>query len=276
MTSSCNLPYVREDEWEGLAPEITHFEPRDALVWAHGLRDPRVVAGATAGKQRRWSTRRTRRGGPGARTRQDPSRPGGRERATSGRCREADEVAPSSAAFGRRRGAVPPHRLRARADPTAEGVEASTAEGTRALGAAALSSSGRAGVAAPPELGEGTGGAGTPSARPVPRCSRSPHASRSPERRLAAPRLSVRPFGRARADAGARWPVQSSANPTGERMLRGWDSSRGSGGATAPRRRILPERRPWWCRWSTTRRRSFEVLREGGSSRALEAVVRAR
>ena len=27
-----NLPYVREDEWEGLEPEITRFEPREALV----------------------------------------------------------------------------------------------------------------------------------------------------------------------------------------------------------------------------------------------------
>ncbi len=27
-----NLPYVREDEWEGLAPEITRYEPRGALV----------------------------------------------------------------------------------------------------------------------------------------------------------------------------------------------------------------------------------------------------
>jgi release factor glutamine methyltransferase len=27
-----NFPYVREDEWEGLAPEITRFEPREALV----------------------------------------------------------------------------------------------------------------------------------------------------------------------------------------------------------------------------------------------------
>jgi release factor glutamine methyltransferase len=27
-----NLPYVSEDEWEGLAPEIREFEPRDALV----------------------------------------------------------------------------------------------------------------------------------------------------------------------------------------------------------------------------------------------------
>jgi release factor glutamine methyltransferase len=27
-----NLPYVSEGEWEGLAPELTRFEPRDALV----------------------------------------------------------------------------------------------------------------------------------------------------------------------------------------------------------------------------------------------------
>jgi release factor glutamine methyltransferase len=27
-----NLPYVREDEWEALAPEITRYEPRQALV----------------------------------------------------------------------------------------------------------------------------------------------------------------------------------------------------------------------------------------------------
>ena len=27
-----NLPYVREDEWEGLQPEITDYEPRGALV----------------------------------------------------------------------------------------------------------------------------------------------------------------------------------------------------------------------------------------------------
>jgi release factor glutamine methyltransferase len=27
-----NLPYVREDEWQGLAPEIIEHEPRDALV----------------------------------------------------------------------------------------------------------------------------------------------------------------------------------------------------------------------------------------------------
>ena len=27
-----NLPYVRDDEWAGLAPEITRYEPREALV----------------------------------------------------------------------------------------------------------------------------------------------------------------------------------------------------------------------------------------------------
>jgi release factor glutamine methyltransferase len=31
-----NLPYVREDEWPGLAPEITRWEPREALVPAAG------------------------------------------------------------------------------------------------------------------------------------------------------------------------------------------------------------------------------------------------
>jgi len=31
-----NLPYVREDEWAGLAPEITRWEPREALVPAAG------------------------------------------------------------------------------------------------------------------------------------------------------------------------------------------------------------------------------------------------
>lgn len=29
---SANLPYVREDEWHGLAPEIRRYEPREALV----------------------------------------------------------------------------------------------------------------------------------------------------------------------------------------------------------------------------------------------------
>jgi release factor glutamine methyltransferase len=27
-----NLPYVREDEWDSLQPEIGHWEPREALV----------------------------------------------------------------------------------------------------------------------------------------------------------------------------------------------------------------------------------------------------
>ncbi len=27
-----NLPYVSEDEWQRLAPEITRYEPREALV----------------------------------------------------------------------------------------------------------------------------------------------------------------------------------------------------------------------------------------------------
>jgi release factor glutamine methyltransferase len=46
-----NLPYVREDEWDGLAPEIRRYEPREALVGgADGLDAVRsLVAGAPRG-----------------------------------------------------------------------------------------------------------------------------------------------------------------------------------------------------------------------------------
>jgi release factor glutamine methyltransferase len=46
-----NLPYVREDEWPGLQPEIRLYEPRDALVsGADGLDAIRsLVAGAPRG-----------------------------------------------------------------------------------------------------------------------------------------------------------------------------------------------------------------------------------
>jgi release factor glutamine methyltransferase len=46
-----NLPYVREDEWAGLQPEIVRYEPREALVaGADGLDAIReLVAGAPAG-----------------------------------------------------------------------------------------------------------------------------------------------------------------------------------------------------------------------------------
>jgi release factor glutamine methyltransferase len=46
-----NLPYVREDEWAGLAPEIRLWEPRSALVaGADGLDAIRsLVAGAPSG-----------------------------------------------------------------------------------------------------------------------------------------------------------------------------------------------------------------------------------
>lgn len=46
-----NLPYVREDEWAGLQPEIRLFEPREALVsGADGLDAIRaLVAGAASG-----------------------------------------------------------------------------------------------------------------------------------------------------------------------------------------------------------------------------------
>jgi release factor glutamine methyltransferase len=48
-----NLPYVREDEWDGLAPEIRLFEPREALVsGADGLDAIRsLVAQAAPGTQ---------------------------------------------------------------------------------------------------------------------------------------------------------------------------------------------------------------------------------
>jgi release factor glutamine methyltransferase len=46
-----NLPYVREDEWDGLAPEIRRYEPREALVsGADGLDAIReLCAAAPAG-----------------------------------------------------------------------------------------------------------------------------------------------------------------------------------------------------------------------------------
>jgi release factor glutamine methyltransferase len=47
-----NLPYVREDEWAGLEPEIREYEPREALVaGADGLDEIRaLVAAAPAGQ----------------------------------------------------------------------------------------------------------------------------------------------------------------------------------------------------------------------------------
>jgi release factor glutamine methyltransferase len=46
-----NLPYVREDEWPGLEPEITRYEPREALVGGADGLDPirELVAGAPRG-----------------------------------------------------------------------------------------------------------------------------------------------------------------------------------------------------------------------------------
>ena len=46
-----NLPYVRDDEWDALAPEITGYEPRDALLAGEdGLDEIRaLVAAAPAG-----------------------------------------------------------------------------------------------------------------------------------------------------------------------------------------------------------------------------------
>jgi release factor glutamine methyltransferase len=45
-----NLPYVREDEWDGLAPEIRLYEPREALVAGpDGLDAIRALAGSVPG-----------------------------------------------------------------------------------------------------------------------------------------------------------------------------------------------------------------------------------
>jgi release factor glutamine methyltransferase len=44
-----NLPYVREDEWDGLAPEIRKFEPPEALVSGEdGLDAIRALVGGAA------------------------------------------------------------------------------------------------------------------------------------------------------------------------------------------------------------------------------------
>jgi release factor glutamine methyltransferase len=48
-----NLPYVRESDWPGLAPEITRYEPRDALVaGADGLGAIRALVDQAAAGQR--------------------------------------------------------------------------------------------------------------------------------------------------------------------------------------------------------------------------------
>jgi release factor glutamine methyltransferase len=47
-----NLPYVREDEWDGLAPEIRLYEPREALVaGVDGLEAIRSLVVQAAGAQ---------------------------------------------------------------------------------------------------------------------------------------------------------------------------------------------------------------------------------
>jgi release factor glutamine methyltransferase len=48
-----NLPYVREDEWDGLAPEIRRYEPREALVAGpDGLDAVRELCAAARGGTR--------------------------------------------------------------------------------------------------------------------------------------------------------------------------------------------------------------------------------
>ena len=47
-----NLPYVREDEWDGLQPEIVRYEPREALVaGADGLDAIRALVAEAAGRR---------------------------------------------------------------------------------------------------------------------------------------------------------------------------------------------------------------------------------
>jgi release factor glutamine methyltransferase len=48
-----NLPYVSEAEWDGLRPEVTEWEPREALLaGADGLDAIRAVIPAVAGRAR--------------------------------------------------------------------------------------------------------------------------------------------------------------------------------------------------------------------------------
>ena len=83
-----NLPYVREDEWAGLAPEIRRYEPREALVAGpDGLDAIRaLVAGAPAGTRLALEHAPARRR-PSARccdARRDLRDLAGRERVTAG------------------------------------------------------------------------------------------------------------------------------------------------------------------------------------------------
>lgn len=84
-----NLPYVREDEWAALEPEITRYEPRAALVaGADGLDAIRsLIAGTPAGTRLALEHAPDQAGAvrgllDGAETRRDLS---GRERVTVGR-----------------------------------------------------------------------------------------------------------------------------------------------------------------------------------------------
>jgi release factor glutamine methyltransferase len=83
-----NLPYVREDEWDGLQPEIRRYEPREALVsGADGLGAIRsLVAAAPSGARLALEHAPGQAGAVrsllhGAETRRDLS---GRERVTLG------------------------------------------------------------------------------------------------------------------------------------------------------------------------------------------------
>ncbi len=122
-----NLPYVREDEWAGLEPEITRYEPRGALVsGADGLDAIRGLVQRGPGRAPSWrsSTPRTRARRcatlltGGAETRRDLA---GRERVTVGTgAVTPEEVATFERCIGggrrgpvpRRHGVRPGHRAR--------------------------------------------------------------------------------------------------------------------------------------------------------------------
>ena len=119
-----NLPYVREDEWAGLAPEITRFEPRDALVSGPDGLDAIRALVASAGAGTRLALEHAPDQAAAVRgllaRRRDPPRPrAARARAcvTVGAVRRERGGRRDLPALhrGRRRGAVPGrHRLRAR------------------------------------------------------------------------------------------------------------------------------------------------------------------
>jgi release factor glutamine methyltransferase len=86
-----NLPYVREDEWDGLAPEIRLYEPREALVSGEDGLDAIRALVAEAPRGMLLALEHSPSQAPSVRDLLDDSRThndlGGRERVTVGRAR---------------------------------------------------------------------------------------------------------------------------------------------------------------------------------------------